>query len=129
MKYHSSQTITDEYWEDFSKPKLIFQEIVQESQFMFDDRGIFMCNDTCRIITGSNLPFLLDVMNSRLFFYSVKTFYGGGGLGDGVRMKHTFFLNFPCIAPIQFDSTMSIDQQIFHLYGFSEEEICAIEQN
>lgn len=35
-------------------------------------------------------------MNSKLFFYAVKYYYGGGGLGEtGVRMKHTFFENFP----------------------------------
>jgi len=35
-------------------------------------------------------------LNSKLFFYAVKMFYGGGGLGEtGIRMKHTFFENFP----------------------------------
>jgi len=35
-------------------------------------------------------------MNSNLFFYAIKSFYGGGALGDkGIRMKHTFFKNFP----------------------------------
>jgi len=40
--------------------------------------------------------FLLAVLNSNLFFYSVKNFYGGGGLGNtGIRMKHTFIDKFP----------------------------------
>jgi adenine-specific DNA-methyltransferase len=35
------------------------------------------------------------LLNSKLFFFSIKRFYGGGGLGEtGVRMKHTFFENF-----------------------------------
>lgn len=80
--------------EDFFKPKIVFQEIVQESQFCYDDKGI-MCNDTGRIIVGNNLEFLLGVMNSKLFFFAVKTFYGGGVLGEhGIRMKHTFFEKF-----------------------------------
>ena len=34
-----------------------------------------------------------------MFFFSVKHFYGGGVLGEhGIRMKHTFFENFPCLA-------------------------------
>ena len=56
-----------------------------------------MCNDTGRIIVGKYLPFILGILNSRIFFYAVKKFYGGGGLGEkGIRMKHTFFGNFPC---------------------------------
>ena len=55
-------------WEDFSKPKIVFQEIVQESQFFYDMDGRFICNDTCRIIVGKELSFLLGVLNSKLFF-------------------------------------------------------------
>ncbi|WP_277561614.1 TaqI-like C-terminal specificity domain-containing protein [Elizabethkingia anophelis] len=84
------------YWEDFSKQKIVFQEMVQEPSFILDSKGTYMCLDTARIITGENLNILLAVMNSKLFFYAVKTFYGGGGLGEaGIRMKHTFFENFP----------------------------------
>ena len=85
------------YIEDFFKPKIMFQEIVQESQFCYDDKGL-MCNDTGRIIVGNNLEYLLGVMNSKLFFFAVKTFYGGGVLGEhGIRMKHTFFEKFHCV--------------------------------
>ena len=85
------------YLEDFNKPKIIFQEIVQESQFVMDSKGLF-CNDTGRIIAGDTLYHLLGVLNSSLFFFAIKTFYGGGALGDhGVRMKHTFFEKFPCL--------------------------------
>ncbi|MBC6112501.1 hypothetical protein H7U22_18925, partial [Pedobacter sp. CCM 8938] len=84
------------YLEDFSMQKIIFQEMVQESSFILDNDGRFMCLDTARIITGEDLEILIAVLNSDLFFYAVKTFYGGGGLGEtGIRMKHTFFENFP----------------------------------
>ena len=83
--------------EDFFKPKIMFQEIVQESQFCYDNKGM-MCNDTGRIIVGKDLPYLLGIMNSKLFFFAVKTFYGGGVLGEhGIRMKHTFFEKFHCV--------------------------------
>ncbi|KAA6313389.1 hypothetical protein EZS27_035831, partial [termite gut metagenome] len=81
--------------EDFSKQKIIFQEMVQESSFMFDKEGAFFCLDTGRIIIGENIEYLISILNSRLFFFAVKKFYGGGGLGAlGVRMKHTFFDRF-----------------------------------
>ena len=131
------------YWEDFSKPKIIFQEIVQESQFFYDAEGTFMCNDTSRIIVGRDLPFLLGVFNSKLFFYAIKHFYGGGVLGEhGIRMKHTFFQNFPCIPynsainkltqeRIQNESAEcenQVEKEIFNLYGLTPQEIRAIEE-
>ena len=129
--------------EDFSKPKIIFQEIVQESQFFYDAEGTFMCNDTSRIIVGRDLPFLLGVFNSKLFFYAIKHFYGGGVLGEhGIRMKHTFFQNFPCIPynsainkltqeRIQNESAEcenQVEKEIFNLYGLTPQEIRAIEE-
>lgn len=126
------------YWEDFKQPKILFQEIVQESQFMIDTEGTFFCNDTGRIIVGEGLYHLLGVLNSSLFFYAIKTFYGGGILGDhGVRMKHTFFEKFPCL-PIsedissiaeslthRFDSQILVrlEKIIFKTYGLTNDEV------
>ena len=126
------------YWEDFNRPKILFQEIVQESQFMIDTDGTFFCNDTGRIIVGEGLYHLLGIMNSTLFFYSIKSFYGGGILGDhGIRMKHTFFEKFPCI-PIQERISLmaehlsqdpeprvqkELDKLVFRLYGLTKDEV------
>jgi len=130
------------YMEDFSKPKIIFQEIVQEGQFMLDSKGEFFCNDTGRIITGKSIKFLIGILNSKLFFFAIKYFYGGGLLGEnGVRMKHTFFENFPCIeenAQIKqlVDTVTSenikevskeIDHKVYELYKLTKEEINLVE--
>lgn len=131
------------YWDEFDKPKIIFQEIVQESQFMIDLEEKFMCNDTCRIITGSSIKYLTGILNSKLFFFAVKRFYGGGGLGEsGVRMKHTFFEKFCCASEdkditILVDSISQnnqtviesqIDHKVYELYGLTKEEVDFIEQ-
>ena len=143
-EWYAMQRWGAQYWEDFSKPKIIFQEIVQESQYCYDETAHFMCNDTCRIIVGANLPFLLGVLNSKLFFYSVKKFYGGGVLGDhGIRMKHTFFCNFPCIPynaqverealklSVHYDDLIaySLDELLFSLYSLTREEITEIQKS
>jgi len=132
------------YLDDFNKPKIIFQEIVQESQFMIDYDKHYMCNDTCRIVVGKDIDFLLGIMNSHLFFYAIKTYYGGGGLGDhGVRMKHTFFERFQCmdidkkllelIHKRLSSNNDSIDNQInnkvYELYNLNPDEIAFIENN
>ena len=131
------------YLEDFLKPKIMFQEIVQSSQFFYDDYTHYMCNDTGRIIVGSNLPFILGILNSKVFFYAVKKFYGGGVLGEhGIRMKHTFFGEFPCFAyneqiekiAIQLSCNNNeelierIDTIIYSEYSLTKEEIAEIQR-
>lgn len=130
------------YWDDFSKPKIIFQEMVQEPSFIFDGKGKYMCLDTARIITGSDLEVLLAVMNSKLFFYSIKAFYGGGALGETcIRMKHTFFEKFPMpqfsnddelkislyIKEATMDTLKSIDMLLYKFYQLNKKEIAFIE--
>jgi len=132
------------YLEDFYRPKIVFQEMVQKSAFSYDEDINFFCLDTGRIIVGKDLKYLLAFLNSKLFFYSVKKYYGGGGLGEsGIRMKHTFFEKFHCIGNI--DKTILIDMTskiiksnndeeraklikevdniIFDLYDISSEEV------
>ncbi len=149
------------YHIEFEKEKIIFQEIVQKPSFAYDEKSFF-CIDTARIITGKNLKFLLSILNSKLFFYSIKHFYSGGGLGNkGVRMKHTFFKNFPVpqiskkeqkplidfvdkilaltkAKNYQNDQEKQkrvskyetqIDQLVYKLYDFTEEEIKIVEDS
>jgi hypothetical protein len=136
------------YWDDFYKPKILFQEMVQSPCFTYDEKDHFLCLDTARIITGDKLKFLLAILNSKLFFYAVGRFYGGGLLGNrGVRMKHTFFLHFPCIIPSEIEEkridekidlllssyggnieiSKEIDNWIFDKYFLSKEERQLIE--
>ena len=141
-EWYALQRFGSNYMDDFSKPKILFQEIVQEGEFMIDSKGEFFCNDTGRIITGKAIKFLLGVLNSKLFFFAIKYFYGGGLLGEnGVRMKHTFFENFPCIeenAHIKqlVDTVTSenikevskeIDHKVYELYGLTDDEINFVE--
>jgi hypothetical protein len=88
------------YLLEFKKEKIIYQEIVQQPSFAYDLGKEYFCLDTARIITGESLKYLLTILNSNLFFYSIKYFYGGGGLGNtGIRMKHTFIDKFPVPNP------------------------------
>ncbi|MDD3990239.1 MAG: TaqI-like C-terminal specificity domain-containing protein, partial [Bacteroidales bacterium] len=135
------------YMEDFYRQKIIFQEMVQEPSFTFDKDGIFFCLDTGRIIVGDDIDFLITIFNSKLFFFAVKKFYGGGGLGEsGVRMKHTFFEQFHCPIPSNeekerfifltnkitkedaYKTENEIDKSVYQLYKLSDEEIEFIER-
>ena len=88
------------YLEEFEKEKVMYREMVKQGEFLYDENSSYFCNDTGRIITGKNLKFLVGLFNSRFFFFAIKRFYGGGGLGsEGVRMKHTFFDKCPVPTP------------------------------
>ena len=141
-EWYAMQRWGAKYWEDFNKPKIIFQEIVQNSQFLYDETIHYMCNDTGRIIVGNQLPFILGVLNSKLFFYAVKKFYSGGVLGEhGIRMKHTFFGNFPCLSynkqienaakelshKLNTNTADKTDKLIFSAYSLTKEEISEIQ--
>ena len=135
------------YMDDFSKQKIIFQEMVQEPSFMYDKDGKFYCLDTGRIITGNDIEYIITILNSNIFYFAVKNFYGGGGLGaNGVRMKHTFFENFSCPIPNteqkhflisllnktidNIDNKhieIEMNKEIYSMYGLTNEEICFIE--
>jgi hypothetical protein len=133
------------YMDDFFKQKIIFQEMVQSPSFCLDTDEHFLCLDTGRIIVGERLEYLLALLNSKLFFFCIKHFYGGGGLGgSGVRMKHTFFQKFPAYVPdakeeLYFKATFSkpiapytsdtIDKFFYQKYNLTSNEIKIIEED
>ena len=115
------------YLEDFSKPKLIYSEIVQEPQFFFDKAGQFYPEATTFIMVGEYLEYLYDVLHSKIATYIFKTFYAGGGLGNGgYRYKKAFLELLPIPKPnadfVQYD----IEADLAKLYSLSEEEIVYI---
>lgn len=85
------------YYNDFSKEKIIWAEMVYDSAFLFDNKGYYI-NDTCFIMVGKNLKYLLSLINSRLLTYSYKAFYAGGDLrGDTFRYKKVFLEQLPIL--------------------------------
>ena len=118
------------YWEDFFKEKLLYSEIVREPQFFLDKNGQFFAEATTFIMTGENLEYLYHLLHSKTITYFFKTFYAGGGLGsDGYRYKKVFLEKLPIPKPILSISLeeSTIENSIYKLYGFSEEEIKFIE--
>jgi len=90
---------TDEYLKEFEKEKIVWQEIVKEPSFAYDNTGIYV-EATGFLMTGKNLKYLLGLLNSKPVAFFFKTFYAGGGLGeDGYRYKKAFLEQLP-IPPI-----------------------------
>ena len=69
------------YLEDFNKPKIVWGEISDRSKFAFEAYGSFIPEATTFLMVGSDLPYLLCILNSPLsewFFSKVGTTTGVG---------------------------------------------------
>jgi adenine-specific DNA-methyltransferase len=98
-----------DYYPEFEKEKIVWQEIVREPSFAYDNTGIYV-EATGFLMTGKNLKYLLGLLNSKPVAFFFKTFYAGGGLGeDGYRYKKAFLERLP-LPPITKETQPLADQ-------------------
>jgi adenine-specific DNA-methyltransferase len=70
---------------EFEKEKIVWQEIVREPSFAYDNSGMYV-EATAFLMIGKNLKYIIGLLNSKPVAFFFKTFYAGGGLGeDGYR--------------------------------------------
>lgn len=130
------------YWEDFSKPKIVYPNMSKFLPFFFDTNG-FMTNQKCFIITGEKCAFLAAFFNSSLFKYCFRDSFPEL-LGGTRELSKIFFDKIPVLKigdrenlrfqkivdDIQKEYTHEkarrIDEMIFDLYGLSADERKAI---
>ncbi|MBC7101151.1 MAG: Eco57I restriction-modification methylase domain-containing protein [Methanobacteriales archaeon] len=64
-----------DYYHEFEKGKIVWQEMAGSPSFVYDKRGYYTLQ-TAYIMTGSNLKFLLGVLNSKVaMFYLAQIAY------------------------------------------------------
>ena len=126
------------YWEDFSKPKIIYPNMTKYMPFVYDDNA-YCTNQKCFIITGQTIAYLTAFFNSSLFKFCFRESFPE--LQGGTReMSKIFFDKISVITvteeiDTQFKSAvddiqkaytkskaMAIDAMIFDLYNLSEKE-------
>ena len=126
------------YMDDFFKPKIIYPNMTKFLPFVWDTKQFFT-NQKCFIITGQNTAFLTAFLNSSLFKYCFRESFPE--LSGGTReLSKIFFDKIPVLQPdetveskfrqlvddIQTSYTkekaIQIDNEIFNLYGLTEEE-------
>ena len=126
------------YWDDFSKPKIMYPNMTKFLPFYYDEKGFYQ-NDKSFMITGERIAFLTAFLNSSLF---KKCFIDNfPELQGGTReLRKIFFDKIPVIQvdqdvneefrailgqmQTQWDKNIAIriDQKIFDLYGLTKEE-------
>lgn len=141
------------YINKFETPKIIYADIVQNQGKFYLDTNKYYTNNTAFIITGSNLEYLLGILNSKAFNAFYKMFYCGGSLGNkGLRYKREFLLKVPipiCSEVVQTTVTTlvhqillvkekrsdaetttlenQIDLIVYHLYNLTYDEVLIVD--
>lgn len=102
VDYHAAK-------QEFEKEKIVWQEIVREPSFAYDNSGMYV-EATAFLMTGKNLKYIIGLLNSKPVAFFFKTFYAGGGLGeDGYRYKKAFLEQLP-LPPITKENHPLADQ-------------------
>ena len=126
------------YWEDFSKPKIIYPNMTKYMPFVYDEKAL-LTNQKCFIITGENIAYLTAFLNSSLFKFCFRDSFPEL-LGGTRELSKIFFDKIPVkkvspeievkfynlVSELQkrFDDqkTKDIDNMIFDIYSISTKE-------
>ncbi len=139
------------YWEDFSKPKIIWGEISDKPKFVLDENGYYN-EATTFLMTGEKLKFLLGILNSKVSEWYFNLIGTTTGMGTNRWKKYKIEL-LPIKEPTysqeqEIESKVNqilylkksdpkadtsqleaeIDQMVYKLYGLTEEEIAIVEE-
>ena len=124
------------YWDDFSRPKIIWKRVGSIIRFSYDENGVFGLDSTCFAI-GKHIPYLCCVLNSSMGHYLLN---GAPRTGTG-----DLLISVQAVEPVRIpviddnDEAFSdlvrrfvtspsseldeeIDNIIFDLYGLSPDE-------
>ncbi|WP_172919331.1 Eco57I restriction-modification methylase domain-containing protein [Capnocytophaga canis] len=128
------------YIEEFSKQKIVYQELTQGSCFYFDKNAEYLVSNTGYLITGKHLHYLLTFLNSKFIEYSFRRFYSVSLGEKGLRWLAQYMEKLPIIQPtkeieqnlsklLDINNYNEIDKFIYHLYNLTNEEIELIEKS
>ena len=107
------------YWDDFSKPKIIYPNMTKYLPFYLDIEG-FMVNQKCFIMIGEKLNYLTSFLNSNVFKVCFKDYFPELQCGTK-ELSKIFFERIPVPQNVQ-DRAIT-DEEIYQLYNFTEDEI------
>ncbi len=118
------------YWEDFSKPKILYQELTQGSSFFYDDSCNFLVSNTGYLITGQHLDYLIKLLNSKLIevvyskFYATKIGSGIRWLSQNIKQLPLPIYNASYVTKITSATTdEEVEFELYRILHLSEEEI------
>ena len=122
------------YTNDFSRQKIIYQELTQESSFYFDREAKFYVSNTAYLITGERLEFLTHILNSKIIEFVFRKFYSTSIGEKGIRWLNQYIINLPIYMPtLEENKTLcnskNLEKIIANYYHLTEEEYIFILKN
>ena len=70
-EWYAMQRWGAKYWEDFSKPKIVYPNMTKYMPFVYDESR-FLTNQKCFIITGGCMAYLTAFFNSSIFKFCFR---------------------------------------------------------
>ena len=137
-EWYAMQRWGANYWDEFSKPKIIYPNMTKFLPFVYDEKG-YITNQKCFIITGKHLAFLTAFLNSSLFkFCFADRFPELQGktrelskifideipvpqISDSENEEYSKLVNHIQSSYSQ-EQAIAIDQMIFDMYGLTPDE-------
>ncbi|MDN4753194.1 Eco57I restriction-modification methylase domain-containing protein [Porphyromonadaceae bacterium W3.11] len=135
-EWYALQRWGAKYWEDFSKPKVMWKIIGNNINFCYDEESM-ICNNAVNIMTGerNTLIQFVGLMNSQLFDWYLKITTEAEVQGGGIQLyvttleKTLLKLDFQqSLTDIVYKrimgeaSDISVDDAVFEAYGLTKEE-------
>ena len=114
------------YWEDFSKPKVVYPETTMGAYFAFDTDSMFI-DKTCFMLIAKDASYLQATLSSKLFEFAYKRIFSSVELGEhGYQYNKHALIKLP-ICPKQENLSEYTDEYFYHLYKLTNLEISYIE--
>jgi len=121
------------YWEDFYKQKIMYNEIGYEPKYFLDKEGYFFPDKTTFIMTGKYILYLYALLNSKLLSYIFKTYYAGSLGEKGHQYSKIYIEKLPIILPspenicifndlLSQNNYIAIENLVIGLYHLTDEE-------
>ncbi|MCP9237719.1 Eco57I restriction-modification methylase domain-containing protein [Lewinella sp. JB7] len=137
-----------DYYGEFEKPKIFYQEIMTFQSFTLDVNHIYSNNKLFIIPNGTY--YTLGILNSLIIWFILRntaTTYRGGA----IAMQSPFILSLPIVYDLKYEQTIDrtvnriieiksqnpqadttaleaeIDLLVYHLYGLSYEEVLVVD--
>ena len=110
------------YWEDFSKPKIVWNRIASVKQFAKVDKYLYI-QDSMHFIIGSNLNYICSVLNSKIIQWLLSTIIGEAAGGNAGNADNIWNLPIPLTTK---DKPIN-DDFLYSKYKLTTEEISFIE--
>ena len=120
-EWYAMQRWGANYWEDFSKPKIVWNRIAAVKQFAKVDAYIYI-QDSMHFIIGDKLNYICSVLNSKIIQWLLSMVIGEAAGGNAGNSDSIWNIPIPFVS---LDKSVS-DNYLYERYGLSKEEIAYI---